>query len=84
MPLHMNRKKKKIRVLKQLFGEIGTNVSVGLPFICNCGRNIYVGYNVSMNMNCTFVDCNKMTIGDNVLITSNVQLYTAMHPIEFI
>lgn len=33
-------------------------------------------------MNCTFVDCNKITIGDNVLIASNVQLYTATHPVE--
>ncbi|GFI50182.1 putative acetyltransferase [Lachnospiraceae bacterium] len=34
-------------------------------------------------MNCTFVDCNKITIGSNVLIASNVQLYTATHPVEF-
>ena len=33
-------------------------------------------------MNCTFVDCNKIEIGDNVLIASNVQLYTATHPVE--
>lgn len=33
-------------------------------------------------MNCTFVDCNQITIGDNVLIASNVQLYTAAHPVE--
>ncbi len=72
----------KITILKQLFGEIGTNVSVGLPFICDYGKNIYLGNNVSVNMNCTFVDCNKITIGDNVLIASNVQLYTATHPVE--
>lgn len=72
----------KASVLKQLFGRIGSNVSVGLPFICDYGRNIYIGNNVSVNMNCTFVDCNKITIGDNVLIASNVQLYTATHPVE--
>lgn len=72
----------KASVLKQLFGRIGFNVSVGLPFICDYGRNIYIGNNVSVNMNCTFVDCNKITIGDNVLIASNVQLYTATHPVE--
>lgn len=57
-------------------------MSVGLPFICDYGRNIHIGSNVSVNMNCTFVDCNKITIGDNVLIASNVQLYTAAHPVE--
>lgn len=80
--LAYEQKEEKISVLKQLFGGIGTNVSVGLPFICDYGRNIYVGNNVSVNMNCTFVDCNKITIGDNVLIASNVQLYTATHPVE--
>lgn len=80
--LAYEQKEEKISVLKQLFGGIGTNVSVGLPFICDYGRNIYVGNNVSVNMNCTFVDCNTITIGDNVLIASNVQLYTATHPVE--
>ena len=33
-------------------------------------------------MNCSFIDCNKITIGSHVLIASNVQIYTATHPIE--
>lgn len=80
--LAYEQKEEKTGILKQLFGGIGTNVSVGLPFICDYGRNIYTGNNVSINMNCTFVDCNKITIGNNVLIASNVQLYTATHPVE--
>lgn len=80
--LRYEQKQEKTDILKRLFGEIGANVSVGQPFICDYGRNIYVGNNVSVNMNCTFVDCNKITIGDNVLIASNVQLYTAAHPVE--
>lgn len=70
-------------ILKELLGEIGTKVSVASPFICDYGRNIYIGNNVSINMNCTFVDCNRIIIGNDVLIASNVQLYTATHPIEF-
>ena len=80
--LAYDQKEEKRKVLKELFGGIGTNVSVGQPFICDYGRNIYLGSNVSVNMNCTFVDCNKITIGNNVLIASNVQLYTATHPVE--
>ena len=76
------QKEEKKAVLKELFGEIGENVSVGTPFICDYGRNIHIGNNVSINMNCTFIDCNKITIGDNVLIAPNVQLYTATHPVE--
>ena len=78
--LAYEQKEEKVNILKRLFGGIGTNVSVGQPFICDYGRNIYMGNNVSVNMNCTFVDCNRITIGDHVLIASNVQLYTATHP----
>lgn len=80
--LAYEQKEEKESILKELFGEIGTKVTVAFPFLCDYGRNIYVGNNVSVNMNCTFVDCNKITIGDNVLIASNVQLYTATHPVE--
>ena len=57
-----------------MLGGIGANVSIGLPFLCDYGCNIYIGDNVSINMNCTFVDCNRITIGNNVLISSNVQI----------
>ena len=80
--LEYNQKEQKTEILKQLLGKTGENVSVGLPFICDYGRNIYIGNNVSINTNCTFVDCNKITIGDNVLVASNVQLYTSAHPVE--
>lgn len=80
--LEYNQKKEKTEVLKKLFSSIGENVSVGLPFICDYGCNISMGSNVSVNMNCTFVDCNKITIGNHVLIASNVQIYTATHPVE--
>ena len=69
-------------VLKQLFGEIGENVSVATPFLCDYGRNIHIGNHVSINMNCTFIDCNKIVVDDNVLIAPNVQLYTATHPVD--
>lgn len=80
--LSYEQKEEKTAILRKLFGKIGTNVSVGLPFICDYGRNIFLGNNVSVNMNCTFVDCNTISIGNNVLIASNVQLYTATHPVE--
>ncbi len=60
--LAYEQKKEKTEILRKLFGGMGTNVSVGVPFICDYGRNIYVG--------------------SNVLIASNVQLYTATHPVE--
>lgn len=80
LPYHQKEEKEKI--LKELLGAAGTNISVGSPFICDYGRNIYLGNNVSVNMNCSFIDCNKIEIGNNVLIASNVQIYTATHPVE--
>ena len=74
--LQYEQKEEKRKILDRLFYEAGTNVSVAQPFLCD------YGYNVSINMNCTFVDCNKIEIGNNVLIASNVQLYTAAHPVE--
>lgn len=75
-------KKEKQEVLKEMLGSIGTNVSVGHSFICDYGCNIHIGNNVTVNTSCTFVDCNKITIGNNVLIAPNVQIYTATHPVE--
>ena len=80
--LAYEQKEEKEKILKELCGKIGTKVSVASPFICDYGRNIFMGNNVSVNMNCTFVDCNEIIIGDHVLIASNVQLYTATHPVE--
>ena len=75
-------KREKTEILSSLFGNIGANVSVGTQFLCDYGCNIYIGDNVSINMNCTFVDCNKIQIGNQVLISSNVQIYTSTHPVE--
>ena len=80
--LPYERKEERYGVLKEMLGSIGTNVSVGHPFLCDYGCHIHMGNNVSVNMNCTFVDCNRITIGNNVLIASNVQIYTAAHPVE--
>lgn len=66
--LFYNQKEEKRMISKELFGHIGENVSVGTPFICDYGCNIYWGNNVSIHMNCTFVDCNKIEIGNNVCV----------------
>lgn len=81
--LPYEQKTEKYAVLKEMFGSIGANVSVGHSFICDYGCNIHIGDNVTVNTGCTFVDCNKITIGNNVLVAPNVQIYTATHPVEF-
>ena len=75
-------KEEKYALLKEMFESVGKKVSVGHSFICDYGCNISIGNNVSINTRCTFVDCNKIIIGNNVLIAPNVQIYTATHPVE--
>lgn len=72
---------KRRAILRELFGGMGDNVAVDTPFHCNRGKNIFLGSNVIINMNCTFVDDRPIHIGSNVLIASNVQIYTASHPV---
>ena len=64
---------------EQLFGSIGNDVYIDIDFHCEYGQHIHIGNRVIINMNCTFVDNNLIEIGDNVLIASNVQIYTATH-----
>lgn len=71
---------KRYSLLTQLFGRIGENVCVDIDFHCEYGKHILCGNRVIINMNCTFVDNNIIEIGDDVLIASNVQIYTATHP----
>lgn len=72
---------KRTAILKALLGSVGDNVAIDTPFHCDYGKNIFVGNDVIINMNCTFVDNKPIHIGNQVLIASNVQIYTASHPV---
>lgn len=70
---------RKQELLREMFGSIGIGVNVDIDFHCEYGKHIFIGNRVIINMNCTFVDNNRIDIGNNVLIASNVQIYTATH-----
>lgn len=70
----------KDRILSELLGGRGKNLWITAPFYADYGNNIYFGNNCEVNMNCTFLDDNRIVIGDNALIAPNVQIYTAFHP----
>ena len=70
----------KERILNELLGGRGKNLWITAPFNVDYGENIYFGNNCEVNMNCTFLDDNKIVIGNNALIAPNVQIYTAFHP----
>ncbi|MEG0799562.1 MAG: maltose acetyltransferase domain-containing protein, partial [Bacilli bacterium] len=70
----------KNKILGELLGGQGNNLWITPPFFADYGNNIYFGNYCEVNMNCTFLDDNKIIIGDNALIAPNVQIYTAFHP----
>jgi len=72
----------KNNILDNLLGSKGKNLWITAPFFVDYGNNIYFGNNCEVNMNCTFLDDNKIIIGDNALIAPNVQIYTAFHPVN--
>ena len=76
--------KRKSELLNELLGKVGNQLWITPPFHVDYGCNIYFGNNCEVNMNCTFLDDNKIFIGDNVLIAPNVQIYTAYHPTHYL
>lgn len=57
-------------------GRVGDNATVEAPFNCDYGYNIQIGDNVSIGRNCLINDVCKVKIGNNVLISPNVCIYT--------
>lgn len=71
----------RVEVLDQLLGSFGENIDIQTPFHCDYGCHIRAGKNLFINFNCIILDCAEVTLGDNVFMAPNVQLYTATHPI---
>ena len=70
------------KLLKELFGKIGSNAVITPPFYCDYGSNIYADENIYMNFGCVILDCNTVHLGDHLLCAPYVQIYTAHHPID--
>ncbi|WP_027625257.1 sugar O-acetyltransferase [Clostridium lundense] len=70
------------KVLEQLLGCVGNGVWIEKPFFCDYGEHIFIGKNTFINFNCTFLDSNKITIGENVLIGPGTGIFTPSHPVN--
>lgn len=73
--------KKKREILEKMLGSIGKNVAIDQKFFCDFGKNIFIGNDVIIGSNCTFIDNEKITIGSCVMLAPNIQIYTSYHPI---
>jgi maltose O-acetyltransferase len=72
----------RLALLMELFGNFGRGSILKPSFRCDYGYNILIGRNVFVNYDCVFLDCNRITIGDDVQIGPAVQIYTAQHPTD--
>lgn len=70
------------RLLEQLLGALGNDAIVKPPFRCDYGMNISIGARTFMNYECVLLDCNTITIGEEVQIGPGVHIYTAAHPLD--
>lgn len=75
-------RKKRVDLLKQLFGSTGEELFIEPDFRCDYGYNIYVGENFYANFNCVILDVCPVRIGDNCFLAPGVHIYTATHPLE--
>jgi maltose O-acetyltransferase len=71
------------KVLRDLIPAQGPGLWIEPPFYCDYGSNIILGEKVYFNFNCTILDVLPVTIGNGVLIGPSVQIYTALHPMNW-
>jgi maltose O-acetyltransferase len=70
------------QLLQELFAAVGPGADIQPPFFCDFGTNITAGAKLFMNFNCVILDCNRVTIGDNVMFGPAVHIYAATHPTD--
>ncbi|MEG0366172.1 MAG: sugar O-acetyltransferase [Coprobacillus sp.] len=66
-------------ILKKLLNCKG-ELCIEQPFYCSYGYNIQIGLNFFSDVGLTILDKAMVTIGDNVVIGPNVNIYTSSHP----
>ncbi|MGO4939840.1 sugar O-acetyltransferase [Fundicoccus sp. Sow4_D5] len=67
---------------KELFGKTGENVYVTPPLYVDYGRHIEIGNHFYANMDCIFLDVNKIIFKDHVMVGPRVSFFTAGHPTD--
>ncbi|GAB3128772.1 sugar O-acetyltransferase [Tsukamurella serpentis] len=68
-------------ILGELLAGIGAGSWIMPRFRCDYGSNITIGSNSFLNYDAILLDCEPITIGDDVSIGPRTQLLTALHPV---
>lgn len=72
----------RLRLMRELFAEVGAGAWIEPPFQCDYGWNISLGERAFANFNCVILDCAPVTIGALTKLGPAVQLCTATHPVD--
>lgn len=80
--LPIDNVKEIVALEKELLGKTGNELYITPPLYVDYGRHIEVGENFYANMDCIFLDVNKIIFGDNVMVGPRASFYTAGHPID--
>lgn len=74
--------KKRCTLLADLFARFGEGTMLKPTLRCDYGFNISIGERSFINYDCILLDCNRITIGDEVQLAPGVHIYTATHPTD--
>ena len=69
-------------ILEELLAEVGAEVHIRPPIFVDFGKHIFVGDRTFINSCLTALDIVPIRIGNDCQIGPNVQLITALHPLE--
>jgi maltose O-acetyltransferase len=70
------------QILVELIGTIGERCEIEPPFRCDYGSLITLGDGFFANFGCVILDCNRVTIGRDVMFGPGVHVYAATHPVD--
>lgn len=70
------------RHLRDLLKHLGEDAIIKPTLRCDYGFNITIGARTFINYDCVLLDCNTITIGDEVQVGPGVHIYTATHPLD--
>src|SRR3954464_11220930 len=80
--LSASREAERLALFRELLGGIGDDTLIQPPFRCDYGYNVKIGRRSFINYGGIILDVASVTIGDEVLIATNVQILTATHPLD--
>jgi maltose O-acetyltransferase len=75
-------RQERCELLSRLFERFGDDAVVKPPFLCDYGSNISVGARSFVNYGSVWLDCNRISIGQDVQMGPGVHIYTCTHPLD--